>query len=106
MNIENKAIVIIQATFNPNGSDTPEFKEYSRRSNANGEAHGGIVLHKYQVSESLSQGDVPHLVLIIEYPNQEMARQTFTNREYQDILPLRAVAFKKIQILLTTAHAI
>lgn len=106
MNTENKAIVIIQATFNPNGSNTPEFKEYSRRSNANGEAHGGIILHKYQVSENLAQGDVPHMVLVIEYPNQEMARQTFTNSEYQEILSLRTVAFKQVQILLTTAHAI
>lgn len=106
MNNENKAIVIIQATFNPNGSNTPEFKEYSRRSNANGEAHGGIVLHKYQVSENLAQGDVPHLILVIEYPNRKMARQTFTNSEYQNILPLRSVAFKQIQILLTTANAI
>ncbi len=50
MSNSEKAIVIIAATFNPNGMNTPEFKEYSRRSNANGEAHGGVVLSKHQVT--------------------------------------------------------
>ncbi len=106
MNTENKAIVIIQATFNPNGMNTPEFKEYSRRSNANGEAHGGIVLNKYQVTENLAEGDAPQMILVIEYPSQELARQTFTNSEYQAIVPLRTVAFKQVQIFLTAGQTL
>jgi len=94
----NKTIVIIEATFNPNGMHTPEFKEYSRRSNANGEAHGGVVLSKYQVTANLGKGETPHMVLIIEYPSQEEARRTFTDEEYQSILPLREVAFKEVRI--------
>ena len=101
MSNTDKAIVIIQATFNPNGMNTPEFKEYSRRSNANGEAHGGVVLSKHKITQNLAQGDNPHMVMVIEYPNQDMAHRTFTNPEYQDILPLRAVAFKEVKILLT-----
>ncbi len=106
MSDSEKTIVVISATFNPNGMDTPEFKEYSRRSNANGEAHGGVVLNKYQVIGNLGNGDAPHLILFIEYPNRENAEQTFTNREYVDILPLREVAFKQVSILLTDALAV
>lgn len=101
MTHSEKAIVVIEATFNPNGMNTPEFKEYSRRSNANGEAHGGVVLSKYQVTGNLAEGSLPHLVLVIEYPTQEDAEATFTNDEYQAILPLRAVAFSEVKILQT-----
>lgn len=102
----DKVIIIIEATFNPNGMNTPEFKEYSRRSNANGEAHGGVVLHKYQVTDNLGTGYTPDMVLIIEYPSQEMALKTFTNEEYQTILPLREIVFKEVKILQTNTPAI
>lgn len=105
MSDSDKAIVVIEATFNPNGMNTPEFKEYSRRSNANGEAHGGVVISKYQVTGNLGNGDTPHLVLVIEYPSQEKAEQTFTNQEYIGILPLRDVALKQVNIFLTNSIA-
>ncbi|MBV1911397.1 MAG: DUF1330 domain-containing protein [Kangiellaceae bacterium] len=101
----DKTIVVIEATFNPDGMNTPEFKEYSRRSNANGEAHGGVVIGKYQVTDNLGNGDTPHLVLVIEYPSEENAKQTFTNSEYLNILPLRHVAFKQVNIFLTNTLA-
>jgi len=39
--------VIIEDTFTPIGMNTPEFKEYSRRSNVNGEALGAVLLSKH-----------------------------------------------------------
>ncbi len=99
----NKAIVVIEATFNPNGMNTPEFKEYSRRSNANGEAHGGVVIGKYQITENLGNGDTPHLIFVIEYPTKQDAEKTFTNEEYLEILPLREVAFKQVNIFQTNS---
>lgn len=105
MNADN-VIVIIEATFNPNGMNTPEFKEYSRRSNANGEAHGGVVLRKYQITDNLGSGDTPHMILVIEYPSHEMALKTFTNEEYLTILPLREVAFKEVKIFQTNTPTI
>jgi len=102
LNID-KVYIVIEATFNPNGMNTPEFKEYSHRSNANGEAHGGIVLHKYQITRNLGSGSTPSILLIIEYPSLEMAKRTFTNEEYLSILPLREVAFKEVKILQTNS---
>jgi uncharacterized protein (DUF1330 family) len=102
----DKVIIVIEATFNPNGMNTPEFKEYSQRSNANGEAHGGVVLHKYQVTGNLGSGDTSHMVLIIEYPSQDMASQTFSSKEYHSILPLREVVFKEVKILQTNTLAV
>lgn len=101
-----KATIILEATFNQNGMNTPEFKEYSRRSNANGEAHGGVVKRKYQVTDNLGNGGTPQLILIVEYPSHEMAQKAFTNEEYKAILPLREVAFKEVKILFTNSMAV
>ena len=58
MNDAKPCIAILEGTLSEGGINSPEFKEYSKRSNANGEAHGGVVLQKYMVSENLSQGEI------------------------------------------------
>ncbi len=101
MNDETKCIVIATGTFKDGGKETEEFKEYSKRSNANGEAHGGVVLSKYIIEKNLGNGNTPHFVLIIEYPSREKAIETFTSEEYKNIIPLRDVALKEVNILIT-----
>jgi len=93
-------IAILEGCFREGGKESPEFQEYSRRSNANGEAHGGEILHKYIIAENLAQGNKPDFILIVRYPSHEIAHQTFTCDEYKSILPLRAIAFKEVKILL------
>ena len=102
MSDEKPCIAILEGTLSESGINSLEFKEYSKRSNANGEAHGGVVLKKYMVSENLWQGGKPDFVLIVEYPSYEAAKNTFSNEEYKAILPLRDVAFKEVKILLTS----
>jgi len=98
-----KVTVIIEARFKPNGMNSPEFKEYSARSNNNGEANGGVVLSKFQIAANLANNGspLPHLILIIEYPSQAAAHATFTNSEYQSLLPLRDSIFETINIYTT-----
>jgi len=92
---------VFQGTFNEGGQNTPEFKEYSQRSNANGEANGGKLLGKYVISENLGQGEMPHVVFIVEFPSYDVAKSAFTNDEYRSIIPLRDIAFKEVKILLS-----
>ncbi|PHS69363.1 MAG: hypothetical protein COB23_07035 [Methylophaga sp.] len=101
MSTEKPCIAVLQGTFNEGGQNTPEFKEYSQRSNANGEANGGKLLGKYIISENLGQGEMPHVVFIVEYPSREIAEKVFTNEEYKSIIPLRDIAFKEVKILLS-----
>ena len=101
MDADKTCIGIIEATFNEGGMDTPEYEEYAKRSNANGEAHGGVVLSKYMIDQNLGNGDSPHVVLILEYPSREKAVQAFTSEEYNSIKPLRDVALKEVNILIT-----
>ena len=96
-----KYTVVLQGTFNKDGMNSPEFAEYSQRSNANGEAHGGVVQSKYMIKENLGQNEAPHFVIIVDFPSEDAAKKAFTSEEYQSILPLREIAFKEVKILLT-----
>ena len=102
MNSESPCVAVLLGTFNEGGQTTPEFKEYSQRSNDNGEANGGKLLGKYIITENLGQGDMPHVVFVVEYPTCEVARSVFTNDEYKAIIPLRDVAFKEVKILISS----
>jgi len=97
----NPCVAVLQGTFNPDGQKTPEFKEYSMRSNANGKKNGGKLLGKYVISENLGQGEMPHVVFVVEFPSREVAELAFKNEEYESIIPLRDVAFKEVKILLS-----
>ncbi len=96
-----KYTVVLQGTFNENGMNSAEFAEYSQRSNANGEAHGGVVQGKYVIKENLGQNEAPHIVIIVDFPSADAAKKAFTSEEYKAIIPLREVAFKEVKILLT-----
>jgi len=101
MSDNTSCIAILQGTFNEGGQHTAEFKEYSQRSNANGQAHGGKVLGKYLITENLGQGETPHVVFVVEFPSRKIAESVFSNEEYKSIIPLREVAFKEVKILLS-----
>lgn len=101
MNEEKPCVLILEGTLREGGLNSPEFKEYSKRSNANGEAHGGVVLQRYVVSENLGQGGKPDFILVVQYPSCEAATNAFSSEEYKAILPSRNVAFKEVKILLT-----
>ncbi len=94
-------IVLLQGTFQEGGKETPEFKEYSARANANGAAHGAKVLRLYTVNQNLGQGDITNFVVVVEYPSRAIAEDVFTNDEYKSIIPLRQVAFKEVKILIS-----
>ena len=100
MSNEKPCVAILQGTFKPGGQETQEFKEYSRRSTANGEANGGKILGKYTIDSNLGHGEMPHVVFVVEYPSRKVAEVVFTNEEYRSIIPLRDVVFKEVKILL------
>lgn len=93
--------VVLQGTFNEGGMESDEFKEYSKRSNANGESLGGVVQSKYMIKENLGQNDTPSFIIVVDYPSELNAKKAFTNEEYQSIIPLRDIVFKEVKILFT-----
>ncbi|MBV1907607.1 MAG: DUF1330 domain-containing protein [Pseudomonadales bacterium] len=92
--------VILEGTFRKGGKTSSAFEEYSQRSTANGEAHGGVVVKNYLISENLGQGEKPDFILVVEYPSQDKAIKAFTCDEYRRILSIRDSVFKEVKILL------
>jgi uncharacterized protein (DUF1330 family) len=98
---DNGYTVIITGEFNPGGMQRPEFKEYSEKAGAILAADGGTVLNKFGVEQNLGDGNAPHVVLVVSFPSKEKAIETFTSEAYQNIIPLRKVAVKAMNLLIT-----
>ena len=101
MENDGKCIAILEGTFTKGGQQTPEFKEYSERSNANGQAHGGKLLGRFIINANLGQGKSPHAVFNVEFPSRAHAEAAFSSEEYKSILDLREIAFEEVKILLS-----
>lgn len=93
--------VILQGIFNEKKMESTEFKEYSKRSNANSEVHGGVVKNKYIIEENLVKSEKPNFVIIVEFPSKDAATNAFKSEEYLSIIYLRDIVFKDVKILLT-----
>jgi len=52
---------------------------------------------KYKISEALIGTQNPHLVSVMEFPNQEAVNQVFQGEAYQQLLPYREKAFVKVE---------
>jgi uncharacterized protein (DUF1330 family) len=94
--------VIVEGTLGDKGTDSDEFKEYLKRAVANDKVYGGVELQYHTVKENLGQGAKPDFVVLLEYPSYEQAKKAFASDEYQEILPLRNIAFKEVKILMTS----
>ena len=101
MEAGNKCTVVMTGIFNEGGSEMEEFKEYSMKAAALTEANGGNVVSKNVVEKNLGNGNSPHVVIVMEFPSKEKAVDTFTSEEYTSLIPLRGMAFKEINILIT-----
>ncbi len=98
---KEKGTVILTALFNKGGPSTPEYKEYSERSTTNFEAYGGVIKAQYMIEKNLGDGTTPSAVFVAEFPSKEKAIAAFTSEEYDSIIPLRKVAFKSVNILIS-----
>lgn len=98
---ESKHTVIVTAEFNPGGKEMPEFKTYPAKANEIIIAHGGSVTTRYGVEQNAGDGPTPHVILHIEFPSKEKAVEAFSGEAYQSIVPLRKVAVKTMNILIT-----
>ena len=101
METENKCKVIITGLFNEGGMEMPEFKEYSEKAGAIMEAGGGVMISKNAVEENLGNGNAPHIVIVMEFPSKENVIDIFSSDEYKSIIPIRDVAVREVNILIT-----
>jgi uncharacterized protein (DUF1330 family) len=82
------------------------FPEYSRRVRAYLERQGGQVVRRQRIEASLTAGEAPSLVMLIDFPSREAAAGLLERPEYLEILPLRAKVFRDFQAYLAEAGEI
>lgn len=80
----------------------PHFAEYSQRVRAFLDKHDGVVIRRQRVAMTL-EGEPADLVMLIDFPDRELAATIFRLPEYQAILPLRARIFSRFTMLLAEA---
>ena len=78
------------------------FAEYSQRVRAFLQKHDGVVIRRQRVVKTL-EGEAADLIMLIDFPDRELAATMFQLPEYQAILPLRAKIFSKFTMLLAEA---
>lgn len=100
MTEQTSCTVFLIGRFKPNARESPEFLEYSKRSNANGEAHGGVVTRKHGIVSNAGSGPKPDFLIEVQYPSEQQATSAFNSSEYLQIVPLRDAVFSEVQILI------
>lgn len=78
------------------------FAEYSQRVRAFLQKHDGVVIRRQRVVKTL-EGEAADLIMLIDFPDRELAATIFQLPEYQAILPLRAKIFSTFTMLLAEA---
>jgi uncharacterized protein (DUF1330 family) len=92
------ATIVVEGTFR-NGYEE-YFAEYSRTVRAFLDKHQGTVIRRQLVKKTLYGPQGPDLIMVIDFPSEEIAGTLFFDQEYLDILPLRDRIFADFRMYL------
>jgi len=96
-----KSTIVVEGTFREGYEEV--FDEYSVRVRAYLERHGGQVVRRQRILRTLYGTQTPSLIMIIDFPSEEIAGRIFFEKDYLDILPLRERVFSDFKMYLA-AH--
>jgi uncharacterized protein (DUF1330 family) len=86
-------------------SKTAEFTHYVTHARPIFGANGGRPVGQYAteatiVGDGVGDGETTH-VIVMEFPSEEAIRAVFADPAYQALIPARAAAFPRLQILIS-----
>src|SRR5262249_50987959 len=96
-----KTTIIVEGVFRPDFESY--FADYSKLVRAYLEKHGGQVIRRQRIAEVLYGEEKMDLVMVIDFPDREIARRIFFEQEYLDIIPLRDRVFSRFSMYLAEA---
>lgn len=97
--MELKLIAIVIATINPEAKADLDY--YLTQMNARYVENNVKPLSKFSISEIIIGEEKPDLVVILEFPNKESFDNVFKSESYQELIPYRDNAFKKLELFIT-----
>jgi uncharacterized protein (DUF1330 family) len=97
MTIE-KATIIVEGTFREGYEKY--FEDYSMRVKTFLQQSDAIVIRRQLIEDTLYGQEHPNLIMLIDFPNKEIASKIFFKPEYLSIIPLRDKIFKTFKMYL------
>ncbi|HSS76727.1 MAG TPA: DUF1330 domain-containing protein [Thermoanaerobaculia bacterium] len=94
----NQATIIVEGTFREGYERY--FEEYSRIMKAFLAKHQGTTLRRQLIKKTLYGTDTPSLIMVIDFPTEELAESLFFEKEYLDVIPLRDRIFADFRMYL------
>ncbi|MEA2601201.1 MAG: hypothetical protein QOF89_2193 [Acidobacteriota bacterium] len=92
------ATIVVEGTFRDGYEQY--FEEYSRTVKAFLVKYQGTVIRRQLVKKTLYGTHTPNLIMVIDFPTEELAETLFFKQEYLDILPLRDRIFADFRMYL------
>ena len=94
----SQATIVVEGTFREGYEKY--FEEYSRTMRAFLAKHGTTVIRRQRVKKTLYGTHRPDLIMVIDFPSEELAETLFFQQEYLDVLPLRDRIFADFRMYL------
>ena len=98
MKSTEKGTIIVEGTFQ--AGYEPYFEEYSLKIKALLTKLWAVVIRRQLIEDTLYGNDKPSLIMVIDFPDKEIARSAFFESEYTAIIPLRSKIFKSFKMYL------
>jgi uncharacterized protein (DUF1330 family) len=92
------ATIVVEGSFKEGYEDF--FEEYSRTVRAFLVKHQGTVVRRQRVKKTLYGTHAPDLIMVIDFPTEEIAESLFFEQEYLDVIPLRDQIFADFRMYL------
>jgi uncharacterized protein (DUF1330 family) len=93
-----KATIIVEGTFRE-GYEI-YFKQYSMRIETFLQQFNATIIRRQLIEDTLYGQEHPSLIMLIDFPDKEIASKIFFSTEYLSILPLRDKIFKTFKMYL------
>jgi uncharacterized protein (DUF1330 family) len=94
-----KATILVIGRFQPGYQEV--FPDYSKKVRGFLKSKGATVVRRQLVQRTLYGNLSPSLVMVIDFPTEEVAATAFFEQEYLDIIPLRDKVFSEFHMFLT-----
>ena len=94
----SQATIIVEGTFRE-GYER-HFEEYSRIMKAFLAKHQVTTLRRQLIKKTLYGTHAPNLIMVMDFPTEELAESLFFEPEYLDVIPLRDRIFADFRMYL------
>lgn len=95
---KEKATIIVEGTFRE-GYEI-YFNDYSIRIKTFLQSCNSTIVRRQLIEDTLYGQEHPSLIMLIDFPDKEIARKIFFSPEYLSIIPLRDKIFKTFKMYL------